>query len=108
MLVGLLFIFGALAQLQVLTLATDPIYCIHTYPSATSMKDISQPPSTRELTPFAKETLVDVALDLGVPPVLHERKAGAREVSRRELRADELTQEELLGGAIFLPGLKCG
>ncbi|CAL1140140.1 unnamed protein product [Cladocopium goreaui] len=45
-----------------------------------------------ELNP---ETLVDVALDLGVPPVLHERKAGAREVSRRELRADELTQEEL-------------
>ena len=51
---------------------------------------------------------MDVALDLGVPPVLHERKAGAREVSRRELRADELTQEELLGGAMFLPALKCG
>ena len=30
MLVGLLFIFGALEQLQVLTLATDPFYCIHT------------------------------------------------------------------------------
>ena len=52
---------------------------------------------------------MDVALDLGLPPVLHERKPGAREVSRRELvSADELTQEELLGGAMFLPGQKCG
>ena len=48
---------------------------------------------------------MDVALDLGLPPVLHERKPGAREVSRRELvSADELTQEELLGGAMWVIG----
>ena len=46
---------------------------------------------------FAKETLVDVALDLGLPPVLHERKPGDHEVTLRELDAAELTQEELLG-----------
>ena len=36
---------------------------------------------------LSKETLVDVALDLGRPPVLHERKPGDREVSRRKLKA---------------------
>eukprot|EP00438_Fugacium_kawagutii_P005309 Skav231739 [mRNA] locus=scaffold638:212256:216236:- [translate_table: standard] len=43
-----------------------------------------------------KETLVDVALDLGVPPVLHERNLQDNEVAIRELDAADITQEELL------------
>eukprot|EP00435_Cladocopium_sp_Y103_P000117 s3282_g1.t1 len=55
-------------------------------------------PSGIEPRALLCETLVDVALDLGLPPVLHERKPGAHganEVTRREVRADELTEEEL-------------
>ena len=49
---------------------------------------------------LAEETLVDVALDLGLPPVLHERNPGDHEVTVRELDAAEITQEELLGHSL--------
>ena len=70
-----------------------------------SMPVVSTLSSSQRLS---KETLVDVALDLGRPPVLHERKPGDRKVSRRKLKAAELTQEELLGrsGQCFIASFR--
>lgn len=38
-------------------------------------------------------------MDLGLPPVLHERKLGENNVTRRCLQAADITQDEFLDAA---------